>query len=81
MKVIAAVIVGGASVRGGRGSFTGTLLGVILLASVGPALVFLGVTSYWERAIQGAIVLAAVAADASTARRPGAAPRRIADTA
>lgn len=81
MKVIAAVIVGGASVRGGRGSFTGTLLGVILLASVGPALVFLGVTSYWERAIQGAIVLAAVAADASTARRPVAPPRRIADAA
>src|SRR4029079_1875124 len=64
MKVIAAVVVGGAAVGGGRGSFGGTLLGVILLASVGPALVFLGVTSYWERALHGAIVLAAVGIDA-----------------
>jgi len=69
MKVIAAVVVGGAAVRGGRGTFAGTLLGVILLATVGPALVFLGVTSYWERALHGAIVLTAVAADAFQATR------------
>jgi rhamnose transport system permease protein len=69
MKVIAAVVVGGATVGGGRGSFGGTLLGVVLLASVGPALVFLGVTSYWERALHGAIVLAAVGIDALAARR------------
>jgi rhamnose transport system permease protein len=69
MKVIAAVVVGGTAVRGGRGSLTGTLLGVALLASVGPALVFLGVTSAWERAIYGVIVLAAVTADAWNARR------------
>jgi rhamnose transport system permease protein len=69
MKVIAAVVVGGTAIRGGRGTFGGTLLGVILLATVGPALVFLGVTSYWERAIQGAIILASVAADAWNRRR------------
>lgn len=69
MKVVAAVVVGGAAVTGGRGSFVGTLLGVILLATIGPALVFLGVTSYWERAIHGAIVLAAVGADAWGAQR------------
>jgi len=69
MKVIAAVVVGGAAIGGGRGSFGGTLLGVILLASVGPALVFLGVTSYWERALHGVIVLAAVGIDALAARR------------
>lgn len=69
MKVVAAVVVGGAAVTGGRGSFAGTLLGVILLATIGPALVFLGVTTYWERAIHGAIVLAAVGADAWGARR------------
>jgi rhamnose transport system permease protein len=77
MKVIAAVVVGGAAVRGGRGSFTGTLLGVMLLASVGPALVFLGITSYWERAIHGAIVLAAVAADAWRGRPPATVRRRV----
>ena len=69
MKVIAAVVVGGAAIGGGRGSFGGTLLGVLLLASVGPALVFLGVSSYWERALYGVIILLAVAIDAAAARR------------
>jgi rhamnose transport system permease protein len=64
MKVIAAVVVGGASITGGRGTVAGTVLGVILLGAIGPALTFLGVSAYWERAIQGAIILAAVAIDA-----------------
>jgi rhamnose transport system permease protein len=58
MKVIAAVIVGGAAIRGGRATFVGTLLGVILLGAIGPALTFLGVSAYWERAVQGGIILA-----------------------
>jgi rhamnose transport system permease protein len=69
MKVIAAAIVGGAAIRGGEGSFTGTLLGVVLLGAIGPALTFLGVSAYWERALQGAIILAAVAIDALRERR------------
>jgi rhamnose transport system permease protein len=69
MKVIAAVVVGGVAIRGGRGTIAGTLLGVALLSLIGPALTFLGVSAYWERAIQGAIILAAVALDAAR-RRP-----------
>jgi rhamnose transport system permease protein len=69
MKVIAAVVVGGTAIRGGKGTLTGTLLGAVLLAIVGPALVYLGVSAYWERAIQGAIILCAVAADAWQTRR------------
>ena len=64
LRVIAAVIVGGVSVSGGRGTLAGTVLGVILLGMIGPALTFLGINAYWERAIQGAIILAAVAIDA-----------------
>jgi rhamnose transport system permease protein len=64
LKVIAAVVVGGTAISGGRGSVAGTVLGVILLGAIGPALTFLGVSAYWERAIQGAIILAAVALDA-----------------
>jgi rhamnose transport system permease protein len=64
MQVIAAVIVGGTAVAGGRGTVAGTFLGVILLGMIGPALTFLGISAYWERAIQGAIILAAVAIDA-----------------
>jgi len=60
MKVIAAAVVGGAAIRGGRATLLGTVLGVVLLGAIGPALTFLGVNAYWERAIQGAIILAAV---------------------
>jgi rhamnose transport system permease protein len=68
MKVIAAVVVGGTAIRGGKGTVAGTLLGVILLGVIGPALIFLGVSAYWEKALQGAIILAAVAAEAWPAR-------------
>jgi rhamnose transport system permease protein len=64
LKVIAACVVGGTAITGGRGSVGGTLLGVVLLGIIGPALTFLGVSAYWERAIQGVIILAAVALDA-----------------
>jgi rhamnose transport system permease protein len=60
LKVIAAVIVGGAAVSGGRGSLWGTLAGVALLGTIGPALTFLKVSAFWEEALQGAIILAAV---------------------
>ena len=68
MQVIAAVIVGGTAVTGGRGTVLGTLLGVLLLGMIGPALTFLGISAYWERAIQGGIILTAVAIDALRGR-------------
>ena len=40
----------------------------VLLSAIGPALTFLGVTAYWERALHGLIILAAVAADALRTR-------------
>jgi rhamnose transport system permease protein len=64
MKAIAAVVVGGTAITGGVGTITGTVLGVMLLGAIGPALTFLGVSAYWERAIQGGIILAAVVVDA-----------------
>jgi len=63
MQVIAAVVVGGVAISGGRGTLVGPLLGVLLLATIGPALVFLGSQPYWEKTIQGAIILVAVATD------------------
>ena len=69
LKVIAAVVVGGAAVTGGSGSVGGTILGVILLGMIGPALTFLGASAYWERAIQGAIILVAIAMGAIGAFR------------
>lgn len=61
MKVIAAVVVGGAAITGGSGTVLGTLLGVILLGSIGTSLTFLGISAYWEKSVQGAIILIAVA--------------------
>lgn len=63
MKVIAAVVVGGAAITGGSATVTGTVLGVILLGVAGPALTFLGVSAYWENALEGGIILAAVSAN------------------
>src|SRR5262249_27813966 len=63
MKVIAAVVVGGASITGGRATMWGTLIGVVLLGTIGTALTFLGASPYWERAIQGGIILSALAVD------------------
>jgi rhamnose transport system permease protein len=64
MKVIAAVVIGGTSITGGKGTIFGTVLGVILMGAIGPALTFLSVGAYWEKSIQGAIILAAILIDA-----------------
>jgi rhamnose transport system permease protein len=64
MKVIAAVVVGGASITGGRGSLWGTLLGVVLMLTIGTSLTYLGIEAFWEKAVQGAIILAAVIVNA-----------------
>lgn len=71
LLVIAAVVVGGTAISGGRGTLLGTLFGVALLVVIAPALVFLNVKSQWERAIQGLIILAAVASDGLFRRREG----------
>jgi rhamnose transport system permease protein len=68
MKVIAAVVVGGTAITGGVGTVLGTVLGVVLLGAMGTALTFLGINAYWEKAMQGAIILAAIVADAARAR-------------
>ncbi|CAN5548946.1 autoinducer 2 ABC transporter permease LsrC [soil metagenome] len=69
MKVIAAVAVGGATITGGAATVAGTVLGVILLGSIGTALTFLGVSATWEKAIQGGIILGAIALNLLGERR------------
>lgn len=63
LMVIAAVVVGGTAVTGGRGTLAGTLVGVLLLSAVRPALSFLGLDANWEKAAQGAIILIAVGSE------------------
>ena len=69
LKVIAAVVVGGVAISGGRGNLWGVFAGLLLLACVSPALTHLHVEAYWEKAIQGAIILLAVVADGLRSRR------------
>lgn len=63
LKAVAAVVVGGTAITGGRGTLLGTLIGVALLGTIGTALTFLGINPFWEKAIQGAIILAALVSD------------------
>jgi rhamnose transport system permease protein len=69
LKVIAAAVVGGVAVSGGRGKLWGVFVGLLLLACISPALTHLRVEAYWEKAIQGAIILLAVVADGVRTRK------------
>lgn len=63
LKVIAAAVVGGVAITGGRGSLWGVLLGLLLLTNINPALTHFHQPPYWEKAIQGLVILLAVVAD------------------
>jgi rhamnose transport system permease protein len=69
LKAIAAAVVGGVAISGGRGSLWGVLAGLLLLACIAPAMVHLRIDAYWEKAIQGLIILAAVMVEGVRQRR------------
>ncbi|MDP9169230.1 MAG: ABC transporter permease [Acidobacteriota bacterium] len=69
LKAISAVVIGGASITGGKGTLWGTLLGASVLAVIAPSLTFLGINAFWEKAIQGAIILGAIVLESAAARR------------
>jgi rhamnose transport system permease protein len=69
LKTIAAVVVGGVAISGGRGTMWGVLLGMLLLANVNPALTHFHQPPYWEKAIQGLVILLAVVADGLRSRK------------
>ncbi len=72
LAAIAAVIVGGTSIRGGRGGVPGTILGATLLGIVSTVLIFLKLgpsAAYWEKAIQGGLILLAVLGDHLSRRK------------
>jgi len=63
LNVIAAAVIGGASLKGGTGSILGAVLGVALLSIVTSSLILINVSVYWQDLIKGLILLAAVSID------------------
>lgn len=60
MNVIASCVLGGVSVSGGRGKVSGLILGVILFGMLANALPLINVSPFWQQAIQGVVILAAI---------------------
>lgn len=60
MNVIASCVLGGVSVSGGRGKVSGLILGVILFGMLANALPLINVSPFWQQAIQGFVILAAI---------------------
>ena len=69
LDVLAAVVLGGASLAGGVGSVSGTILGIVLLAILQNGLTLLGVSSYAFGFVTGVVILLSVSATAYTAKR------------
>ena len=60
LDVIAAVIIGGTSLFGGKGRIWGTFVGVIFLGCISNGMTLLNVSEYWQYVVRGAIILGAV---------------------
>jgi ribose transport system permease protein len=69
LRVIAAVVLGGARLSGGEGTVLGSFLGVLLMALIGNALNLLAISPNWQSLITGGVLLFAVVLDAVTRRR------------
>jgi inositol transport system permease protein len=63
LRVIASVVIGGASLSGGRGGVGGTIIGALLIGVLGNGLVIMHVSSYWQQVVIGFIIVAAIAFD------------------
>jgi ribose/xylose/arabinose/galactoside ABC-type transport system permease subunit len=63
LDAIAATVLGGASLQGGKGSMIGTLVGIVLLNTITNGLNLLGVSTYWQMIAKGAILIVAVFVD------------------
>lgn len=71
LNVIAAAVIGGASLSGGTGTIFGAILGTILLSVVSSSLALLDVSVYWQDIIRGSILLSAVTIDHYLNKRRG----------
>lgn len=63
LSAIAAVVLGGASLSGGRGTVGGALIGACVIGVLGDGLVMMGVSEFWQMVIKGLVIIAAVVLD------------------
>jgi ribose/xylose/arabinose/galactoside ABC-type transport system permease subunit len=68
LSVIAAVVIGGVSLQGGRGSILGLLIGAALIGVLQNAMVIVGVPAFWQQVVIGTTIIAAVLVDRLRAR-------------
>jgi ribose transport system permease protein len=69
LQVLAAAVIGGASLRGGEGTVLGAFLGAVFVALINNAMTMLAVSIYWQMIVTGAVLVAAVAIDMIGRRR------------
>ena len=69
LDAIAACIIGGVSMSGGRGKMANTLVGALILGALTCGLQILNISTYWQTIITGAVIIAAVYADKSKERK------------
>jgi ribose transport system permease protein len=69
LQAIAAVVIGGGSLRGGEGSVLGTLVGAFIMGLLSDGSDLLGINPYWQQAIIGAVIILAVFLDELRKRR------------
>jgi len=71
LQVLAAAVIGGASLRGGEGTVLGAFLGVVFVALINNAMTMLAVSIYWQMVVIGVVLAVAVALDMLVRRRQG----------
>ena len=69
LSAIAAVVIGGASLMGGRGTIWGSFLGLLLIQTLNNGLDILIIPAYWQRVISGVLIIAAVTVDMWATKR------------
>jgi erythritol transport system permease protein len=78
LNAIAAAVLGGTALSGGRGSIIGTVMGAFVIGFLADGLVLVGVSTFWQSVVKGAVIILAVMLEQAQQRLQRAANRRTA---